>query len=104
MHIKTIYHSKFVRVCTLTLLCFNFSAATGYVDYCKIHNPKKGIEYETHTRITTDFCEYYLKVCNEKYNNKCKITMNGYQGLYNTNPTMAKMHVLYNKDFDNENM
>jgi hypothetical protein len=71
--------------------------AETYTDYFKIYNPKKGLEYDTHTKITVDFYNYYLKICNEKYNNKCNAEMNGYQGLYNTNPTMAKMHVLYNK-------
>ena len=76
--------------------------AESYTDYCKIHNPKKGMEYETHTKITTDFCKYYLKKCNEKYNNKCKAKMNSYQGLYNTNPTLAKLHVLNNENFDRD--
>lgn len=71
-----------------------------YVDYCKVYNPKKGIEYETHTKITKAFCEYYLKNCNEKYNNKCHAIMNAYQGLYNTNQSLAYMHVAYRKDFD----
>ena len=100
MRIKTIYHSKLIKACALMLLCLSSSIAETYTDYCKIYNPKKGLEYDTHTKITVDFCRYYLKICNEKYNNKCNAKMNGYQGLYNTNPTMAKMHVLYNKDFD----
>lgn len=71
-----------------------------YVNFCKIYNPKKAIEYETHTKISEKFCIYYLDQCNEKYNNKCKIEMNGYYGLYNTNSMLAKLHVLYNDDFD----
>ncbi len=97
MRTKTIYHNKLAKVCALIVICFSFSMAETYTDYCKIYNPKKGLEYDTHTKITVDFCNYYLKICNKKYNNKCNAEMNGYQGLYNTNPTMAKMHVLYNK-------
>lgn len=102
MPIKTIYRSKLLKVTALLLITFGFSIAETYTDYCKIHNPKNGMEYETHTKITVDFCNYYLKECNKKYNNKCKAKMNGYQGLYNTNPTMAKMHVLYKNNFDRD--
>ena len=102
MHIKTIYHNRFLRVCALTLLCLSFSMAENYTDYCKIHNPQKSMEYETHTKITVGFCKYYLKKCNEKYNNECEVEMNSYQGLYNTNPTLAKLHVLNNENFDSD--
>ncbi|ASG67642.1 hypothetical protein fh0823_03270 [Francisella halioticida] len=84
----------------LFFFSFNIYASEKYLDYCKIYNPKKGIEYETHTKISLDFCKYYLRLCNDKYNNKCKAIMNGYQGLYNTNKVVATMHVLYKDDFD----
>ncbi|AIT08947.1 hypothetical protein LO80_02415 [Candidatus Francisella endociliophora] len=87
----------------LFLLSINIYASESYVNFCKVYNPKKGIEYETHTKISLEFCKYYLKKCNEKYDNKCNVVMNAYQGLYNTNPTIAKMHVMYNDDFDREN-
>lgn len=92
---------------TIFLLFFSFNlyaSSDEYVNYCKIYNPKKGIEYETHTKISVDFCNYYLKKCNEKYDNKCKIKMDSYQGLYNTNRAIASMHVLYNDNFDNGNI
>jgi hypothetical protein len=54
MPIKTIYRSKLLKVTALIPITFGFSIAETYTDYCKIHNPKNGMEYETHTKITVD--------------------------------------------------
>ena len=54
MPIKTIYRSKLLKVTALIPITFRFFIAETYVDYCKIHNPKNGMEYETHTKITVD--------------------------------------------------
>ncbi|MEY8714421.1 hypothetical protein [Francisella philomiragia] len=87
----------------LFLFSLSSYASDKYLNYCKIYNPKKGIEYETHTKISLDFCLYYLDICNKKYNNKCDVKMNAYQGLYNTNNALATMHVIYRDDLDNSN-
>lgn len=91
---------KYFIFISLFSLSFSTYASEEYLNYCKIYNPKKGIEYETHEKISVDFCKYYLKLCNEKYDNKCHAVMNSYQGLYNTNKVIATMHVLYNDNFD----
>jgi hypothetical protein len=89
----------------LFLIYINLYASESeqYLNFCKIYNPKKGIEYETHTKISIDFCEYYLEKCNLKYANKCKAKMDAYQGLYNTNRALAQMHILYKDNFDRRN-
>ena len=102
MIIKSLFHKKSIVSASLLILLSCNAYSEEYVDYCKVYNPKKGIEYETHTKITKGFCEYYLKNCNEKYDNKCHAKMNAYQGLYNTNPSLALMHVAYRKDFDSD--
>lgn len=102
MIIKILFHNNKYILAFLLLAFSSDVFAKDYVDFCKIYNPKKGIEYETHTKITKDFCEYYLKNCNEKYSNKCRAKMNAYQGLYNTNSSLAYMHVAYRKDFDKD--
>ncbi|APC97460.1 hypothetical protein [Francisella frigiditurris] len=75
-----------------------------YVNFCKIYTPKNVAYYETHTKITKEFCLYYFKLCNKEfeplYEKSCKLDMNSYQPLYNTNKTIAMMHVLYNDNFD----
>ncbi|WP_043880738.1 hypothetical protein [Francisella tularensis] len=88
---------------SLIFLSSSAFALEQYLNYCKIYNPKKGIEYETHTKISVDFCKYYLEKCNKEYDNRCVAKMNAYQGLYNTNNALATMHVLYNDDFDRLN-
>ncbi|APC91366.1 MULTISPECIES: hypothetical protein [Francisella] len=95
--------ARALLTCSLIFLSLSSFAVEQFLNYCKIYNPKKGIEYETHTKTTLDFCKYYLEICNKKYDNKCIAKMNGYQGLYNTNNGLATMHVLYNDDFDKPN-
>jgi hypothetical protein len=103
MIIKKLFHKKYILlIICLFIFAISSAQAEEYVNFCKVFNPKKGIEYETHTKITKKFCEYYLKICNEKYNNKCHAKMNAYQGLYNTNSSLAYMHVAYRKDFDKD--
>ncbi|APA83365.1 hypothetical protein [Francisella tularensis] len=95
--------ARVLLIHSLIFLSSSAFALEQYLNYCKIYNPKKGIEYETHTKISVDFCKYYLEKCNKEYDNKCVAKMNAYQGLYNTNNALATMHVLYNDDFDRLN-
>ncbi|WP_395167170.1 hypothetical protein [Francisella salimarina] len=95
--------NKLFLFISIFLLISSGQASDKYLNYCKIYNPKKGIEYETHTKISLDFCLYYLDKCNKKYNNKCNAKVNGYQGLYNTNNALATMHLIYRDNLDNHN-